>query len=278
MEREKLTKQIIDLITKASIELPKDIIFALKKAKNNEIEDYRAQNILVNILKNIQKAKEEQKPICQDTGVPIFYVKYSKQYSQIELKEIINKAMEILTREIPLRPNSIDSLTGENRGNMPIIHFTESNNLEIDVLFKGGGSENVSAIYSLPNVELKAQRDLEGVRKCILDAVMRAQGKGCPPYIIGAAIGGNIEQVANLSKKQLLQKLDDKNSRPKLAEFENNILADINKLKIGALGLGGNTTALGVKIISDLRHPASFFIGISFGCWALRRQSMNNEE
>ena len=276
MESAKITKQIVDLIKKTSVEMPADIVFALEAASKKEAQKTRAQNIILKILENIKKAKESQKPICQDTGIPIFYVKHPQKYSQIELTKIINKATAIATREIPLRPNSVDSLTGESHGNIPMIHFEESDKLEIHLLLKGGGSENVSAIYNLPNTTLRANRDLDGVRKCILDAVFRAQGKGCPPYIIGVAIGGNIEQVAYLSKKQLLRKLDDVNSVDELAEFEKKVLQEANQLNIGPLGLGGKTTALGAKVVSGLRHPASFVVGISFGCWALRRLSISN--
>ena len=274
MEKEKLTKQIIGLIKKASVEMPDDIVLALEKASKKELKNSRAQNIIFKILENIKMAKEKERPICQDTGTPIFYVKYNKKYSQINFKKIINNAADIAMREIPLRPNSVDSLSGEIRGNVPIIHCEESKKIEIDLLLKGGGSENISSIYNLPNIELKANRDLDGVRKCIIDAVFRAQGKGCPPYIIGVAIGGNIEQVAHLSKKQLLRKLNDKNPIDELNKFEDKVLQEINQLDIGPLGLGGNTTALGVKITSSLRHPASFVVGISFGCWALRRQRL----
>jgi len=272
-----MEQSIIKLIKKASIELPQDIVLCLENSVNKE-KSRRAKNIILNILENVKQAKEEEKPICQDTGVPIFYAKHPQNYSQKKLISIINNATDIATSEIPLRPNSVDSLTGEAKGNVPIIHFEEVDDegLEIDLLFKGGGSENVSAIYNLPNIDLKAHRDLDGVRKCVLDAAVRAQGKGCPPYIIGVAVGGNIEQAAHLSKKQLLRKLDDKNPIDKLNKFENKVLKDINKLNIGPMGLGGDTTALGVKVVSALRHPASFFVGISFGCWALRRQSMIN--
>ncbi|UCC91255.1 MAG: fumarate hydratase, partial [Candidatus Aenigmatarchaeota archaeon] len=157
--------------------------------------------------------------------------------------------------------------------NKPVIHFEESDKFGVELLMKGGGSENVSGIYSLPDPELKADRDIEGVRKCVLDAVMKAQGEGCPPYILGVALGGSLEEVANLSKRQLLRKLDDENDDSELVKFEKELLREINKLGIGPSGLGGKTTALGVKVTKSLRHPASFFVGIAFSCWALRRAS-----
>lgn len=268
-----LKREIINLYRKTATELPYDIIFALEKAE--KIEDNPiSKSIITKILENINRAKNESKPICQDTGTPIFYVKYPRDYSQQELRKIIENATINATKEVPLRPNAVDSLTSKNIGNKPIIHFEESEDLKIDLLLKGGGSENVSAIYQLPNSEINAERNLDGVKKCILDAVFKAQGKGCPPYIIGVATGGSIEEVAHLSKRQLLKKLDYQNPVNELKKFEEDALYHINQLGIGSMGLGGKTTALAVKIENSIRHPASFFVGISIGCWCLRRQSL----
>jgi len=197
-----------------------------------------------------------------------------KDYSQSELKKIINEATEIATKEIPLRPNAVDSLTGESGGNKALIHFEEGNELKIDLMLKGGGSENISKIYHLPDKELDAHRNLDGVRKCILDAVFKAQGKGCPPYVVGVAIAGTIEEAAYLSKKQLLRKLNDDNSNKELDDFEKETLKRVNKLSIGTLGLGKGETVLSIKAASSYRHPASFVVGISVGCWCSRRASL----
>ncbi len=264
-------KDVFELYRKASTELPSDVIEGLERAKENE--KGRSKDILEKILENVSIAKRNSKPICQDTGIPIFYVKNDGKQSEKEIGEIIDKATKKATDEIPLRPNAIDSVSGKVSGNKPVIHFEESDNFGIDLLMKGGGSENVSRIYSLPDSELKADRDIEGVRKCVLDAVMKAQGKACPPYILGIATGGSLEEVAHLSKRQLLRKLNDENDDSELEIFENEMLQEINKLGIGPSGLGGKTTALGVKVTKSLRHPASFFVGVSFGCWALRRAS-----
>jgi fumarate hydratase, class I len=261
---------LIQLIQKTAVEIPDDIFLALKNAYEAETSS-NAKIILLNIIKNCEKALNESKPICQDTGIPIFYVKHPRDLSEKELKEIINESILISTNEIPLRPNAVDSITGENLGNIPIIHFEESEKLEIELILKGGGSENVSNIYQLPNNDLNAFRNLAGVKKCILDAIFKAQGKGCPPYIIGVAIGGNIEDVAHLSKKQLLRPINDQNLKSELKVFEEDTLKEINDLGIGPLGLGGNTTALSVKITDSIRHPATFFVGISISCWCLRR-------
>lgn len=268
-----LKKEIINLFEKAATQLPKDIISALKKAKENE-NDPIAQKILETLLKNAECAKSESKAICQDTGTPIFYVKCPRSHSQKELRKIINKAAIIATKKIPLRPNAVNALTNKNYGNVPIIHFEESAKFAMDLMLKGGGSENITQIYSLPNKELDADRNLKGVEKCILDAVFKAQGKGCPPYIIGAAIGGMVDDTAHLAKKQLLRKVKDKNKDKDLAQFEKNILRKINKLGIGPMGLGGKTTALAVKMASTFRNPPSFFVAVSFGCWCMRRQSL----
>ena len=271
-----LTSEILSLIRKTSTEIPNDIRDALKNAKEKETNSI-SKNILSNILENIELAKKESTPICQDTGVPIFYVKSHNSYSQIELRRIINEAINIATTGISLRPNAVDCLNDKHIGNKPIIHFeesAESSQIEIELMLKGGGSENVSGIYQLPNTELNAERNMDGVRICVLDAVFKAQGKGCPPYIIGVAIGGTIEETASLSKKELMRSLNDVNKISELKMFEEQMLDDINLLGIGPMGLGGKTTVLGVKVNSGIRHPASFFVGVSISCWCLRRQSI----
>lgn len=268
-----LKKKIVELIRKTANEMPEDVVLALEKAAESEANPV-AKEIFMKLLENSKEAKGAQKPICQDTGTPYFYVTYPKKYTQKELTAIIIEATNEATSNVPLRPNAVECLSGKNIGNRPVIHFKEGKKLEIELLLKGGGSENVSAIYSLPNIELKADRNLEGVRKCVLDAVFRAQGKACPPYIIGIALGGSLEEVAGASKKQLLRKLNDENTSKELSELEEKILSEINQFGIGPVGLGGNTTAIGIKIAGGVRHPASFFVGISISCWAMRRQSL----
>lgn len=268
-----LKKEIINLFGKTATQLPEDVISALKKAQKNE-NSPAAKKILAIILKNAASAKSESRAICQDTGTPIICVKCPRNQSQKELQKIINKSAIIATKEVPLRPNAVDALTNKNYGNVPITHFEESNKFAMDLMLKGGGSENITQIYSLPNKELDADRNLKGVEKCVLDAVFKAQGKGCPPYIIGAAIGGMADDTARLAKEQLFRKIGDKNKNKELARFEKNILKKINKLGIGPMGLGGKTTALAVKMASTFRNPPSFFVVVSFGCWCVRRQSL----
>lgn len=268
-----LENDIVELIRRTATELPEDVVVALNGAMGNE-NSAVGKDVLSKILGNVNIAGKESKPICQDTGTPIFYVTYPKDYSQEELRDTIEKALTKATDDVPLRPNAVDTLEDKNIGNRPVIHLEEGDELKIDLMLKGGGSENVSAVYQLPNLEIDAHRNLDGVRMCVLNSVFKAQGKGCPPYMIGVATGGSIEEVASSSKKQLLRRLDDKNENEELRKFEEKTLADINKLGIGPVGLGGKSTALSVKIATGIRHPATFFVGISFGCWCMRRGSL----
>jgi fumarate hydratase class I len=272
-----LKSEIINLYKKTATQLPQDVVFALEQARAKESSEISA-NALDTILENIKLASKESKPLCQDTGMPIFYIRYPRKYSRTYLKKTIKEATNEATKIVPLRPNAVSSLTGESLGNVPVLHFKEvEKDFKIDLIMKGGGSENVSAMYQLPNKSLNAQRDLDGAKKCVIDAIFKAQGKGCPPYIVGVAMGSSIEEVAHRSKKQLLRKLDDINPIAELAKLENEVLEKINQLGIGSMGMGGSTTALAVKIFSGIRMPASFFVGISISCWCLRRQSIKIE-
>ncbi|MBM4136190.1 MAG: fumarate hydratase [Nitrospira sp.] len=274
----KLLDSIVELYKKAASSLPPDVENALMSAHAKETKGTNANSILATILANIRLARKTGRPICQDTGVPTFFIKVPCGVSHIELKKAIIKATRIATMEIPLRPNAVDILTEENTGDntgrgFPILYSeeTKGKTLTIDLMLKGAGCENAGQIYKLPVDELKAERDLDGVRRCVLDAVYKAQGKGCPPYIIGVGIGASKDQVTRLAKEQLLRDLKDRNKYNVLANLEKRILNDINKLGIGPLGLGGKTTAIVVKIGVNHRHPASYFVDVSVSCWANRR-------
>jgi fumarate hydratase class I len=194
------------------------------------------------------------------------------------MKNTIIEATRLATEKVPLRPNAVDSITDKNSGDntgigFPVIYMEETreSSLTIDLMLKGAGCENAGQLYKLPVEELKAQRDLEGVRKCVIDTVQKAQGRGCPPYILGVGIGATKDQVTKLAKEQLMRRLNDVNKIEQLAELESRILNEINELGIGPMGLGGRTTALGVKIGVNHRHPASYFVDVSVSCWATRR-------
>jgi len=274
----KLRDGIVELYKKVATSLPPDIEESLKSALSTEVEGSTGRLSLSFILDNIRLARETVRPICQDTGVPVFFLKVPVGLSQIELKDTILDATRIATAKVPLRPNAVDVISGKNSGDntgegFPVIYFEESpgSTLTIDLMLKGGGSENVGQLYKLPIEDLKARRDLEGVRTCVLDAVVKAQGRGCPPYILGIGIGASKDQVTKLAKEQLMRKLNDKNRVEELADLEERLLREINELGVGPQGLGGRTTALGVKLGVNHRHPASYFVDVSVSCWANRR-------
>ena len=277
----RLRNAIVELYRKAATSLPADVVSALQNLHRKEKKGSNAALALSVILGNISVAVKTVRPLCQDTGVPVFFVRVPVGLSQLQVRSMIIKATQIATRKIPLRPNAVDILTEKNSEDntgigFPVIYIdeTKGRNLVIDLMLKGSGSENIGQLYKLPVEELHAERNLKGVRKCVLDTVYKAQGKGCPPYVIGVGIGAAKDQVTRLSKEQLLRKLDDVNRHPVLSKLEKRISDDINSLGIGTIGLGGRTTSLGVKIGINHRHPASYFVDISVSCWADRRARM----
>ena len=276
-----LLDSLIELIRKTSVELPTDVQKVILKALKAEEKNTTAEYAMKIIKANIELAKKKSQPICQDTGTVLFFVSHPIVFDQLKFTEIIKKAVIKSTELGYLRQNSVDSLTGENSGlnvgpGHPAIHFHQHKgpNIEIKLMLKGGGCENVGAQYSLPYTPLNAGRDLDGVRKVILDAVVKAQGKGCGPGVLGVCIGGDRSAGYMDAKEQLLRKLDDKNSTKDLAKLEKEIVETCNKLGIGPMGFGGKTTLLGCKIGVLNRLPASFFVSISYMCWAYRRQGV----
>jgi fumarate hydratase class I len=269
---------IAELYKKAATSLPEDVEAALRRALRKESKGSQACIALSAILDNIEIARESKRPVCQDTGVPVFFVNVPAGMSHLKIRDDIVRATRMATKQIPLRPNAVDVLTDTNSGDntgigFPVMYFgeTKTGELVIDIMLKGSGSENIGRLYKLPATALRAERDLEGVRRCVLDAVYRAQGRGCPPYIVGVGIGATRDQVTRVSKAQLIRNLLDTNENKVLSQFEKRLLHDINCLGIGPLGFGGRTTALGVKIGVTHRHPASYFVDISLSCWADRR-------
>ena len=277
-----LTDQILELVRLTSTDLPRDVEEKLRKSKDQEAEGSAAEGALDTILKNVEMAREKSTPICQDTGTPIFYIAYPEGWSTRKLSTQIKDAVIQATAKAYLRPNSVNSVTGKNTGDnsgdehYPSLHFqeVEGDELIIDLILKGGGCENVSTQYKLPDPSLKADRDLDGVRKTALDAVMKAQGKGCSPGVLGIAIGGDRGSSYAGSKEALLRQLDDKNPDPTLSELEKKITQQANQLDIGPMGFRGKTTVLGTKIKNLHRLPASYFVSISYMCWAFRRRRM----
>ena len=277
-----LTQPILELVRRAATDLPPDVEAELREAVDREEAGSAARGALETILKNVEMARQNSTPICQDTGTPLFYVRHPEGWSTRRLRQQTQKAVAQATQRAYLRPNAVDSLTGTNTGDnlgddhFPTIHFEEieGDTLQVDLMLKGGGCENVGAQYSLPNSTLGAGRDLAGVRKVTLDAVHKAQGKGCAPGILGVAIGGDRGSSFAASKETLLRQLDDSNSNPELAALEQRLTDESNQLGIGPMGFGGKTTVLGTKITATHRLPASYFVSVSYMCWAYRRRRM----
>jgi len=277
-----LTEQFLELLRLTATSLPPDVEKALRKSTEDEDKGTAARSAMETLIKNVEMAREKSTPICQDTGTPIFYVKHPEGWSTRKMTQQIRDATAQATKKAYLRPNAVDSLTGKNTGNnlgdehYPTIHFEEvdGDKLVVDLILKGGGCENVGAQYKLPDSGLGAGRDLEGVRKVVLDAVYKAQGKGCAPGILGVAIGGDRGSSYIASKEALLRNLEDNNENPALDELEKRITKEANQLGIGPMGFGGNTTVVGTKIKSTHRLPACFFVSVSYMCWAYRRRHM----
>lgn len=277
-----ITNELVELIRFTSTNLPEDVEKRLKAAREKEEPGSPAASTLEVILKNIDMARRQSSPICQDTGTPIFYVRYPEGYRQKELTRQIQEATREATRLNYLRPNSVNSLTGKNTGDnsgdehYPNIHFEEvdGDELTVELILKGGGCENVGAQFSLPDERIKAARDLEGVRRAAIEAVWNAQGEGCAPGFLGIAIGGDRGSSYAASKEAFLPNLDEANENPELDALEKRITNEANQLGIGPMGFGGNATVLGTRITATNRIPASYYVTVSYMCWAYRRRKM----
>ena len=276
-----LKSSLIELITETSTNLPPDVRAAMGLAIEDETPGTQASQALGIIAANIDMAQQDQGPICQDTGMPTFLVHTPVGVNQIQVKHAIHEAVAEATRRGKLRPNSVDSLTGKNSGDnlgeeTPVIHFEqwEEDEIEVKLILKGGGCENKNIQYSLP-CELehmgRADRNLEGVRKCILHAVWQAQGQGCAPGAVGVCIGSDRAHGYALAKNQLFRTLDDGNSVPELARLEAEVMEQANRIGVGAMGFGGKVSLIGCKIAAANRLPASYFVSVAYDCWAFRR-------
>src|SRR5215510_6845295 len=274
-------ESVLQLIVKTSTDLPPDVRAAMKTSLVAEPAATRASQALTIIAQNIDLAADGEGAICQDTGMPTFEVKVPVGANQIQMRQQLREAVAEATRRGKLRPNSVDSITGVNTGDnlgpgTPIIHFDqwEKPDVEVKLILKGGGCENTNAQYSLP-VELphlgRADRTLDGVKKCILHAVWQAQGKGCSPGAVGVCIGGDRTSGYLHAKEQLFRTLDDVNPDSRLAAIEDPVMDQANQLTVGPMGFGGQTSLIGCKIGALNRLPASFFVSIAYDCWAFRR-------
>jgi len=279
---EQFKPSVLDLIIQTSTNLPPDVRIAMAGAMDKEVPGNRSASALDVIATNINMAASCEGPICQDTGMPTFEIATPVGADQLLMVRQILEAVAEATRLGKLRNNSVDSITGKNSGNnlgpgTPILHFRQwesENEVEIKLLLKGGGCENTSTQYSLPCALQhlgRADRNLDGVRKCILHAVWQAQGQGCSPGAIGVCIGGDRTSGYQHAKEQLFRLLDDVNPEPVLAGLEQYIMSVANTLGIGAMGFGGDISLIGCKIGALNRLPASYFVSVAYDCWAFRR-------
>lgn len=274
-----MKRKLLDLIRSASCDLSPDAEQALRDA--SEEHGSRAASTLVRILENVGLARNKSVPICQDTGTLTFFFHLPDGTKVLPLKAAAEEAVREATEHGWLRNNTIETLSGRSIDDnvavgAPVLHFEfwDKPFGEAVLLMKGGGSENMSRQYSLPDPALGSGRDLQGVRRCILDAAVQAQGQGCAPGILGVCIGGDRAEGFASAKRQLLRSLEDESSDPVLAKLEKTLVPEINSLGIGPMGTGGNTTVLGVKMAVLPRVPASYFVTVAYLCWAARRKTV----
>jgi fumarate hydratase class I len=275
-----LATSLLELIRRTSTVLPQDVVRALERSRASEVPGTNAAYALDVISCNIDLAKQSSQPLCQDTGSVLFYVHAPVGFDQLAFEEAMIQAVKEATRLGYLRQNSVDAVTGRNSGDnigpgSPDLHLDQWHRdyVEVRLMLKGGGCENVGAQYTLPDPRFGG-RDLAGVENALLDCVLQAQGQGCGPGILGVCIGGDRASGYAESKLQLLRMLDDQSSDPVLGELEERIVAKANQSGIGPMGFGGKTTLVGCKIGKRNRVPASFFVTISYMCWAFRRQGV----
>jgi len=279
MKKAHWEKNLFELIRRTSTDLPADVEAGLKRTLKNEKKGSRACWVLETILENAALARKNDTPVCQDTGALIFYFGVPVGFDTNALVAMTRSAVSKATRYGYLRQNTIDSVSGASyetnvAHSSPVFHFQQRARKTVDVrlVMKGGGCENVGCQYSLPDASLEAGRDHNGVRRCILDAVWKAQGKGCSPGVLGVSIGGDRATGHAHSQEQFLRRLGDKSDVKTLARLEDRIRRDVQQLGIGPMGLGGRTALLGVKIGALSRLPACYFVTVSYMCWAFRRR------
>ncbi|MBC7113068.1 MAG: fumarate hydratase [Candidatus Methanomethyliales bacterium] len=267
-------EDLVEAIRLLETVLPPDVEGRLRGALGRE--SGISKMVVEAILENVLYAKERGVPMCQDTGILEFFVRCSNDHEEIRNK--IAEALRRATREVPLRANTVNPFTRENEGtnlgrSHPIVHFEgrplNEGDIEMDIIAKGAGSENVSASFMLDPMQ-----GVEGIKKAVVQAVQKAGAKPCPPVVVGVGVGGNLERSAYLAKKALLRPLNEKNPNRNLAELEEELIEKVNALGIGPMGLGGSTTTIGVLLEWGHCHTASLPVSVNIQCWALRRISL----
>jgi len=273
MESKTVKAALVDALRTAATVLPEDVVSALVRARERESSPLGAAQLDA-ILENVKIARNGSIPMCQDTGIQTFFVAAGVKSPFLgEISGWLTGAVIEATAEIPLRPNTVNPFTGENPGDntgafMPYINWelVDGSDIDITVFPKGGGSENMSALYMLPpGVGLK------GIKKKIVEHIVAAGGKPCPPTIVGVGIGGGADIAMKLGKRAVLREIGSHHPEPEVARLEEELLELINATGVGPMGVGGATTSLAVHIEYAYRHPASLPLGILIQCWADRR-------
>ena len=274
MKLEKIVEDTaVELLRIAATELPEEYAQEMERLMN-EAKGEVGKSQIRNILKDVEIARKGSLPMCQDTGVVAFMVKLGDGFPlRSSLKDILVKATRRATDEIPIRPNAVDMFkgnTGDNvglRGHVPIINIelVSGDKLELTAMPKGGGSSNVAN-----HRMLKPGLGMKGVKQFVVEAVAQAGSLGCPPYFVGIGIGGGEDYVMKLAKEALLSPFKVRNPDPDIGAIEEELLAKLNELGIGAMGLGEGPSVLDVHVEMAARHPASLPVGVVISCWALR--------
>jgi len=272
-----LKTALVAAIEKAVTILPPDVVAVLERAREVE-EEERARSQLATILKNIEIAHARTIPLCQDTGIQTFFVKAGVASPYIlKLPELIAAAVAEATVVVPLRPNTVDPFTGVNSGDnlgrfMPLIEWdlVAGDEITIDLLPKGGGSENCCALKMLTPGD-----GIQGIERAVVDHVISCKGAPCPPTIVGVGVGGGSDTAMKLAKRAIMREVGSRHPDLGVAALEEKLLALINESGVGPMGLGGKTTSLAVHIEYTFRHPASLPLGIVIQCWAARRAKVH---
>jgi len=283
---EDVEQSVVDLLLRAETRLPDDVTAALTDARGRET-DPTARAQIAAILENIELAAMRKVPICQDTGILIFFVEIGRDCTiNFNIKDAIRDGVAKATDIVPLRPNAVHPTRREPSGNVGIglpdiiLDINEGDRIRITVMPKGAGSENVSRLAMLNPSQVA------DIKRFVLETVADAGGKPCPPIIVGVGIGGSFDKAARLAKKALLREIYDNASGVDacvngsaadaciMGEFERELLDAINSLGIGTMGLGGDITALAVHIEYAHCHTASLPVAVNIQCWANRRASV----
>lgn len=265
----------LELIRSAATKLPIDVKHAIQKAYQQE-DSKIGRIVLKTIIHNIKLAEKLGRPLCQDTGLIIFYAKVGDKFgSKVNVSKALTSAVKRATVEVPIRPNVVHPIsrrnTEDNTGvGIPHINwsFTDGDSLELTVLPEGAGSENKSALMMF-----KPSEGVSAIKKFVVDTVIQAGGQPCPPTILGVGIGGSAELAMSLAKKALLRPITQPNNEDEMAKLEKSLFNAINKTGIGPMGVGGRVSTLGVNVEYAYCHTATLPVGINFQCWCARRAS-----